>query len=310
MKINALGRTGLPVTDICIGTSPLGGMPAIYGYDVEVASGQAAVRAVFDSPFNFLDTSNGYSDGESERRIGDVIRERGLPDGFVLATKVDPAPGATTLPGSRIRQSFEESMGRLGLDTVPLLYLHDPERFPFEDLTAPGGAVAALLDLQADGLVGHLGVAGGDLEAMRSYIDTGAFDVVLNHNQFTLVDQSASWLIDHAIAADVAFVNAAPFAGGILAKGPAVQPLYSYRHADPQIVARIERVHAICAKYEVDPGAAALQFSTRDERISSTVVGISKPERVGQLLSYADAVIPDALWNELSDARRLSRTDS
>jgi D-threo-aldose 1-dehydrogenase len=134
---------------------------------------------------------------------------------------------------------------------------------------------------------------------MRAFVDTGAFDVVLNHNRFTLMDQSAESLIDYALAAGVAFVNAAPYAGGILAKGPKLQPRYVYSQADPQTISRIEQLQAVCAKYEVELAAAALQFSTRDERISSTVVGISKPERVAQLLSYADTVIPDALWNEL-----------
>jgi D-threo-aldose 1-dehydrogenase len=301
MKLKDLGRTGLRVTDICIGTSPLGGMPQTYGYNVEASSAEAAVREVFSSPFNFLDTSNGYSDGESERRIGNVIRDQGLPDTFVLATKADPAQGASRFPGSRIRQSFDESVARLGLDKIPLFYLHDPERFPFEDLTAPDGVVAAMLDLKADGLVAHLGVAGGDLDAMQAYVGTGAFDVVLNHNQFTLMDQSAESLIDHATAAGVAFVNAAPFAGGILAKGPALQPRYVYRQADRQTTARVEWLQTVCAKHNVELGAVALQFSTRDERISSTVVGISKAERVGQLLRYANTPITDALWSELSD---------
>jgi aryl-alcohol dehydrogenase-like predicted oxidoreductase len=67
-----LGSTGLEVTSVCVGGSPLGSMPHLYGYEVSAEQAVAAVEAVFDGPFNFLDTSNAYSDGDSERRIGEV----------------------------------------------------------------------------------------------------------------------------------------------------------------------------------------------------------------------------------------------
>ena len=80
-----LGRTGLEVSAICIGTSPLAGMQALYGYDVSPQQAEATIRAVLAGPFTFMDTSNNYGGGDAERRIGSVLRaDGGLPDGFVL----------------------------------------------------------------------------------------------------------------------------------------------------------------------------------------------------------------------------------
>ena len=76
----ALGRTKLFVSRLCFGLGPIGNMPETYGYSVEPERARETVRAVLDSPVNFLDTSRNYGFGRSEERIGEVIRERdGLP---------------------------------------------------------------------------------------------------------------------------------------------------------------------------------------------------------------------------------------
>jgi D-threo-aldose 1-dehydrogenase len=128
IDLRPLGSTGLAVTRICIGTSPLASMPRLYGYDVGPARAEATIAAVFDGPLNFLDTSNSYGGGNAEERIGAVIRERGgLPDGVVLATKADADPVTGGFSGVRVRRSVDESLERLGIDRVQLMYLHDPE---------------------------------------------------------------------------------------------------------------------------------------------------------------------------------------
>ena len=86
----SLGRTGLSVSPICIGCAPLGNMPETFEYSVSEQRAFDTLRAVFESPLNFLDTAASYGDGESERRIGEVLKGMGgLPEGFVLATKAD-----------------------------------------------------------------------------------------------------------------------------------------------------------------------------------------------------------------------------
>ena len=304
MSLRGLGGTGLAVTPICIGTSPLGSMAKLYGYPVEEEEAVATVLAAFDSPLNFVDTSNGYGeDGSAERRIGAAIRHAGgLPSRVVLATKVDPDPRTGDFSGDRVRASLEESMERLGVDRIPLLHLHDPERITFEEGVAPGGPLAALVDLRERGLVEHLGVAGGPVGLLQQYLDTGEFEVVLSHNRYTLLDRSAESLFRSAAARGLGVLNAAPYGGGMLSKGPGVQPKYAYGVRDDRIGKAAEAMEAACRRYRVPLAAAALQFSMRSEVIDSTVVGVSSPQRITETLELAAVAIPDELWSELEQA--------
>jgi D-threo-aldose 1-dehydrogenase len=265
--------------------------------DIAIAT---VLDRVFRSPIRFLDTASGYSDGESERRIGLAIRDRGgLPSGFVLASKADRDPATGDFSGGQVRRCLERSLTLLGLEAIPLYYLHDPEYVGFETTMAPGGAVEALLALKDEGLVGHGGVAAGPVDLLASYIRTGLFDVVLTHNRHTLVDDSASDLIDLAVQYEMGIVNAAPFGGGILAKGPARQRTYAYRPAPPAILNRIRSMQEICSDGGVKLAAAALQFSTRDPRVHSTVVSFSSPERVRAAIGLATEPIPPEVMQEL-----------
>jgi D-threo-aldose 1-dehydrogenase len=179
------------------------------------------------------------------------------------------------------------------------LYLHDPERMSFEAGMADDGAVSAMLALKAEGVVDHLGVAGGDVALLERYYGTGAFEVILNHNRFTLLDQSAVPLLEQVVASGGAFVNAAPYGGGMLVKGPVAQPKYAYGNRGDALTARVLAMQRACAEFDVPLAAAALQFSVRDERIASTAVGLSSPERVEQTAALLEVDIPTELWTRL-----------
>jgi D-threo-aldose 1-dehydrogenase len=298
-----LGSTGLQVTALCVGTSPLASMPSLYGYEVSVQQAADTIDAVFDSDgaINFVDTSNGYGeDGSAEKRIGRVIRRRGgLPGGTVLATKADPDPRSGDFSGTRVRQSLEESMERLGLEHIDLLHLHDPERISFEEATAAGGPVDTLAELKREGLVSHLGVAGGPVGVMRQYLGTGVFEVVLTHNRYTLLDRSAEALFRTAHEQGIGVLNAAPYGGGMLAKGPETQSQYAYGQRDAAVASAATAMRAAADRAKVPLAAAALQFSLRAPFIDSTVVGVTSPARVAQTLELASIPIPDELWEEL-----------
>lgn len=117
LALRPLGSTGLNVTPICIGAAPLGNMPETFAYEVPEERALATVRAIFAGPFNFLDTAASYGDGESERRIGIVLREMGgLPPGFVLATKADRDLQTGSFTGPQMRRSVGRSLRLLGLE--------------------------------------------------------------------------------------------------------------------------------------------------------------------------------------------------
>lgn len=308
MSIRPFGRTGLTVSDICVGTSALGSFPAQYGYEVDEDTAVATIQRVFDGPFTFIDTSNEYGGGASEERIGRAIAERGgIPEGYVVATKVDPLPGSTDFSGDRVRRSVEESLERLGLDKLQLVYLHDPEKISFEEGVAKGGPLEALIELRDQGVIQYLGVAGGPIDLELQYLATDAFDAVISHNRYTLVEQTAEPLLEDAARRGVAFVNAAPFGGGMLVKGPRAVPRYCYAPVDQATIDRVLRMEELCRQHGVPLAAAALQFSVRDERVASTIVGMSQPGRVEETLGLLNHDIPQELWDQLLPLAREGR---
>ncbi|HEX2185908.1 MAG TPA: aldo/keto reductase, partial [Chloroflexota bacterium] len=127
------GPTGFEVTPLCIGCAPLGDMPETFAYSVSEENALATLRAAFAGPINFIDTAASYGDGESERRIGVVLRELGgLPPGVLLATKADRDLETGDFSGEQMVRSVERSRRLLGLDRLQLVYLHDPEHTTFE----------------------------------------------------------------------------------------------------------------------------------------------------------------------------------
>ena len=296
-----LGRTDLVVSKVCFGTSTLGHMPDTYGYGVDEEQARATLRAIFDGPTNFLDTSRNYGFGRSEQRIGEVIRERGgLPAGFVISTKLDRDGDTNRFDGARARRSLEESLAALGLDRIHLLHLHDPEHAAsLAEITGPGGALAELFRIKEEGLADAVGLAAGNVEVMMPILSDWDFDALITHNRFTLVNRNAEAMIDFAVARGIAILNAAPYAGGVLAKGSQTFPRYVYQEGSPVLLDPVRRVEAICARHGVPAGAAALQFPMRDRRVTATICGVTRPERIEQTLEWARWPIAEEVWREL-----------
>jgi D-threo-aldose 1-dehydrogenase len=307
-----LGRTGLSVSPICLGCASLGSMPVTFDYAVPLEDAHATVRALFDQrEINFIDTAAiyGYDPGqsegfgESERRVGHVVRERGgLPPGFVLSTKADRVPGANRFDGEQARRSVEGSRERLGLDRLPIVYLHDPEYCSWEEVVGPGGALETLRRYRDEGVIEHLGLAGGPIDVMLRYLDLGGWEAVISHNRYTLLDRSAEPLIRACAEQGIAMINAAPYGSGMLAKGPASYRRYMYQAAPDDMVERATRLERVCQRHGVPLAAAALQFSLRDRRLASTIVGMTKPGRIKATIELARTPLPESLWAELDAA--------
>ena len=303
MKKRKIGNTGLEVSEICFGMAPLGDMPNTYGYSVDENRALDTIRAVFEGPVNFIDTSRNYGSGLSEQRIGIAIRERGgLPDGFVVSTKLDRDMDTGRFDASRARRSFEESLEALNLDRVQILHLHDPEHCrDLSEITRKGGSLDELFRIKEEGLADAAGIAMGALHVMEPILRDWPFDTLINHNRYSLLNRSADEMYEYASENSIAIFNAAPFVGGMLAKGSANANLVTYQEPTESDMEQIREIEAACADHGIAPGALALQFSTRDDRIASTIVGISKPERISQTLEWASAPVPESLWRAVEN---------
>ena len=277
----------VPLTPVTLGASRLGDRP----------DAEALADALVASPLGHVDTSNNYADGRSEALIGGAIaRAGGLPAGSLVFSKADREPGTGVFDAARVRRSLEESLGRLGLDRLPLYQFHDPFTITVEEALAPGGPVEALIALRDEGIIGAIGIAYGPLAETLAYVETGLFDVVLNHNRHTLVDRSAWTLYERARAHGMQVFNAAPFGGGTLANG---EGTYGYRGMTEEFAAHVERVRALAREAGVDLAAAALQFSMRSPLVDTTVVGITSLQRLEALAGLVEAEIPEAFFDEV-----------
>jgi D-threo-aldose 1-dehydrogenase len=90
-----------------------------------------------------------------------------------------------------MRRSVERSLRLLGLDRLQLVYLHDPEHVSFEHMMSDGGPVEVLSGLKEEGVIQHLGVAGGPIDLMIRFVGTDLFEAVITHNRYTLVNRTA-----------------------------------------------------------------------------------------------------------------------
>lgn len=295
--------TGLTLPNLCFGTSALSSMPDTYGYGVEPERARATLRAVLDGPIKFLDTARIYGGGKSEELIGEVLGELGgLPTGAIISTKLDRDIHTGRFDAAQARRSLEQSLKALRLDRVHLLHIHDPEyATELEEVTGTGGAVDELFRMKEEGLADAVGIAAGRVDVMTPMLAKWNFDALITHNRFTLVNRSASAMIDFAVSRGTAVLNAAPYGSGVLAKGSRAYPRFAYQAASNAVLDAVRRFEAICAASNIPLGAAALQFSMRDPRIASTICGVSKPERVEETLQWGRWPISEDAWKALAE---------
>ncbi len=300
LRSRTFGRSTLEVPPIAIGCAPLGDMQETFLYSVPEEQAIATVLAALGSPIDYIDTAGWYGDGESERRIGIALRQLGgLPKGAILQTKVGRSPDSFDFSGEVIKRRFERSMALLGVDHFDTVFLHGPEATTIDEAMSPGGPVDVLREYYEQGVFDHFGVASDKSEVDLEYLKTGLFDAVISSNRYTLLNTNSDELFTYAAERGIAVLNAAPYGSGMLSRGPSDYPRYAYRSASPKLIERALAIEAICARYDVPLAAAALQFSLRDPRITVTITGMSRPERIQQTIDFASLDIPGALWDEI-----------
>jgi D-threo-aldose 1-dehydrogenase len=201
----------------------------------------------------------------------------------------------------RARRSAEESLSALGVDRFQILHLHDPEHArDLKEISRPGGAIDTLMRMKEEGLTQAVGLAMGRRDLFMQLLADWPFDVLLSHNRYSLLNRSAGPLFDQAATRGIAVMNAAPFAGGILAKGSNHTSRITYQEADDASLSAVRSIEDICARNAIPTGSAALQFSVCDLRVTSTVIGVSRPDRVQQAIDWALAGLPGPVFDELS----------
>ena len=291
----------IKVSEICFGTSALGNMPDTYGYEVNPSIAEETILAILNGPSNFIDTSRNYGMGRSEKLIGNVFKSLGgKPNNIILATKIDRDTATNILDRDATLKSFEQSIKALETEKIDILHLHDPEHCKdLNDITCKGGALDTLFQLKEEGSVTLVGLAMGKVEMMYDLIQEWPFDVMINHNRFTLLNRQADKLFNLAKKKGIKIFNAAPFCGGILAKGTKETNRSVYQEVSEKKLKPIFDLEKICLKYNIPLGAAALQFSMKDPRISSTIVGITKKSRIDQIVEWSNFEIYEDAWKEI-----------
>lgn len=307
-KNGTLGPTSLHATPVAAGTGTWLAFGS--GVDTPVATSIELAHALFASrAVRVLDTSNNYGLGESETRIGLAIREYGgLPADFLLQTKVDRDMTTGDFSGRRMRRSLEESLERLDLDRLDLVYLHDPENTTWDESMADDGPVAELVAMRDEGLIAHIGISGGPADLLARYVDTGLFEALITHNRYTLVDRGADALLTLAHSAGLGVFNASPYGGGLLTRWPVHPGRYAYGDAPAELVRAANDIGALCDAAGVPIAAAALAWSLRDPRIDSTIIGMRTIDDLRATDELLAVDVPESLWAQIEAVRLDSST--
>jgi aryl-alcohol dehydrogenase-like predicted oxidoreductase len=161
MRYNTLGRTGLFVSELCLGTMTFGGQGGIWSSigGLQQSDADALVRSAIDAGINFIDTANVYSEGFSEQITGQALRNLGIArEDVIIATKffgsMGPGPNARGASRANILDSVHASLKRLQLDHIDLYQVHG-----FDSITPIEETLQALDVLVRQGLVRYIGVS-------------------------------------------------------------------------------------------------------------------------------------------------------
>ncbi len=303
---------GVTVTELGFGGAALGNLFA----ETSDADAYGAVEAAWNGGVRYFDTAPHYGLGLSERRLGAALAGRPR-DEYTLSTKVgrllmdNPAPtgsdlaaGGFAVPDTLIRQfdysrdgvrrSLDASLGRLGLDRIDIVYVHDPDEHVDQ---AVSEAIPALVELREQGVIGAVGVGMNQWRAPLRMIRETDLDVVMLAGRWTLLDRTGAELMAACADHDVAVVDAAPFNSGLLATDrPPATATFDYAPAPASVLARANELAELCAREGVRLPAAAVQFPLRTAQVAAVVCGLrNAAEAQAALARYAEP-IPEHVW--------------
>jgi D-threo-aldose 1-dehydrogenase len=297
------------VTRLGFGTAPLGGLFQALADD----EAHRVVEAAWSAGIRFFDTAPQYGNGLAEQRLGAILSSKPR-DEFVLATKVgrllragappqgDGFPGAPPLNPvfdfsyDGVMRSVDESVTRLGIDSIDILHIHDPDEHFDEALS---GAYPALERLRADGTIKAVGAGMNQAEMLARFAREANFDCFLLAGRYTVLDQvGLTELLPLCLERGIAIIAGGVFNSGILAD-PRPGTHYNYQTAPDELVQRATRIKAVCERHGVSQKAVAIQFPLGHHAVQTVLTGCRSAEELTENVAAFQTHIPPAVWDDL-----------
>jgi aryl-alcohol dehydrogenase-like predicted oxidoreductase len=299
MEKRTLGRTGLQVSVVGFGAMPIGG---IYG-PVDDAVSTKALHAAIDAGINFIDTSDAYGAGHSERVIGAFLKERPDRDQIIVCTKGgnNMVTGVRNFTPDYIRGCVEGSLQRLGVEAIDLYLLHNPS---LQNMQARD-SYDVLETYKAQGKIKHWGVSVNTLPECEYVITSGAPAAM--QMEYNLLEQDTAEVFARAHAAGVGVISRVPLVRGLLSgridehatfvEGDRRRQILAPDRVSP-MMARVRQITDMVAPSGVSLAEAALRFCVSNHDIAVTIPGIRTPEQA-RANAAACEPLPAALLEKL-----------
>lgn len=303
-------RTGLEVSRLALGTAAFGGLFA----SVPDQQCSDTLHAAIDAGINFIDTAPHYGKGRSEMRIGAALKGANR-DSLVISTKIGRllVPSTTDIDdffldadntverkfdfsAAGVRASFESSLQRLGVDSIDILFIHDPDNHADDAVL---NAYPELERMRSEGLIKAIGIGMNQTAIPSRLICETDIDIVLIAGRYSLLDQSAAdELLPLALKRGVDVIAAGVFNSGILAN-PVRGATYDYTPASDELIARAQRIREVLDGHHVSLTGAAMQFPLQHPAVKSVLVGCRSVEEVATNVEEFDKEIPNMVWEDL-----------
>ena len=302
-------KSGLQIPEFGIGTSPFGGLFA----SVSESAVADVISTSMELGLNYFDTAPHYGMGSAEVRLGRNINH--LPrSSFVVSTKVgrlivpsekadDPGWENSTAAVERIfdfsaagiERSLLESLERLKMESVEMVFIHDPDGAADQAISE---AYPVLERLRAEGIVKTIGIGITSNEIPTRFINETDIDVVLIALKYTLLDQSAgAELLPTALRKGVSVIAGGVFNSGILTN-PKAGATFNYEPASPEVLARAQKIEKFFLERGVSLAQAALQFPMQHPAISAILVGCRSADEVTTNVALYNREIDSHIWRE------------
>ena len=323
MRYRLLGRTGLLVSEICLGAMTYGGKGRweVVG-TLGLADVQAQIKAAFDAGVNFIDTANVYSEGDSERLVGQALAKLGLPrEDLVIATKVrvrmSATPNRVGLSRVHIMNEAHQSLRRLGLDHIDLYQIHGVDQVTPLDET-----LRALEDLVRAGKVRYIGLSN---HAAWQIMKGLGISERHGWNRFESVQAYYSLagrelereIVPVALDQNLSILVWSPLAGGLLtgkfvesSSGPegARRTTFDFPPVDrPRAFRCVEAMRPIAQEQGVSVARVALAWLLQRPGITSVIVGANTIAQLSDNIAAADLKLSAEQIASLDDVSKLPR---